>query len=31
LDTPEFVTYYETGQLLVDDSLDTIRLRALAE
>ena len=31
LDTPEFVTYYETGQLLVDDSLDTIRLRALTE
>jgi len=30
LDTPEFVTYYETGRLLVDDSLDTIRLRALS-
>lgn len=29
LDTPDFVTYYETGRLLIDDTLDGIRARAL--
>lgn len=29
LDTPDFVTFYKDGELLVDESLDTIRARAL--
>jgi len=31
LDTDQFVTYYENGKLLVDESLDVIRARALSE